>query len=79
MNDLIKKLKKISLKSDTYKNLPETPGVYIFFKNEIPVYVGKAINLKRRVSSYFDIDLEVKNGKMVTGANYLSYIRVIRT
>ena len=36
------------------KKLPETPGVYLFknAKNEI-LYIGKAANLKRRVSSYF--------------------------
>ena len=37
-----------------YKNLPEMPGVYIM-KNATGgiLYVGKAANLRRRVSSYF--------------------------
>ena len=35
------------------KQVPSTPGVYKFFsKNEI-IYIGKAKNLKKRVSSYF--------------------------
>ena len=36
------------------KSLPEEPGVYQFFDkdNEI-IYIGKAKNLKKRVSSYF--------------------------
>ncbi len=35
------------------KEVPSTPGVYKFFsKNEI-IYIGKAKNLKKRVSSYF--------------------------
>lgn len=34
--------------------LPETPGVYQYFSDEDKIiYVGKAKNLKRRVSSYF--------------------------
>ncbi|MBS3124004.1 excinuclease ABC subunit UvrC [Candidatus Woesearchaeota archaeon] len=35
-------------------NLPEDPGVYLFKddKNDI-IYVGKAINLRKRISSYF--------------------------
>ncbi len=35
------------------KKVPETPGVYKFFKNSEIIYIGKAKNLKKRVSSYF--------------------------
>ena len=35
-------------------NLPELPGIYQYFdKNDEIIYIGKAKNLKRRVSSYF--------------------------
>jgi excinuclease ABC subunit C len=33
--------------------IPSTPGVYKFFSNHEIIYIGKAKNLKKRVSSYF--------------------------
>tara|TARA_B100000965_G_scaffold124007_1_gene102604 strand:+ start:6940 stop:8724 length:1785 start_codon:yes stop_codon:yes gene_type:complete len=35
------------------KNVPNTPGVYKFFNNHEIIYIGKAKDLKKRVSSYF--------------------------
>ena len=36
-------------------NLPENPGIYQYLNTEGHIiYVGKAKNLKRRVSSYFN-------------------------
>ena len=36
------------------EQLPEEPGIYIFKDaNGVPVYVGKALNLRQRVKSYF--------------------------
>lgn len=35
-------------------NIPEKPGVYLYFdKNEKIIYIGKAKNLKKRITSYF--------------------------
>ena len=35
------------------KKIPSTPGIYKFFHNSEIIYIGKAKNLKKRVSSYF--------------------------
>ncbi|MEG1748605.1 MAG: excinuclease ABC subunit UvrC [Tannerellaceae bacterium] len=41
--------------SDILSVIPETPGCYQYFDDEgVIIYVGKAKNLKRRVSSYFN-------------------------
>ena len=37
------------------KTAPKDPGVYIFYHNQIPLYVGKASNLKNRLQSYLKI------------------------
>lgn len=39
---------------DVVQRLPETPGIYKFYDDEnVLIYVGKAKNIKKRVTSYF--------------------------
>jgi excinuclease ABC subunit C len=53
------------LKKD-YKNLPDTPGVYIMKGSDGEIlYVGKAGNLRRRVSSYFERPHDVRIERLV--------------
>ena len=76
MTDLLKKLPKLKINPRVYRELPESAGLYVFFNQKTPIYIGKAINLKRRVSSYFDLDLGIKTSKMINEAKELSYVRV---
>ena len=59
------------------KNLPERPGVYLMRDAEGKViYVGKAIKLKRRVSSYFRHQhLSPRLNKLVSLIEDISIIR----
>src|SRR3989344_592503 len=44
------------------KSAPKDPGIYIFYRGRIPLYVGKASNLKNRLKSYLAItDLKTKS------------------
>lgn len=58
--------------------LPDTPGVYIYYNAEgVVIYVGKAKNLKRRVSSYFNRDHDVVRTRLLVRAIHdMNYIVV---
>ena len=60
------------------KNLPSKPGVYLMHdKNNNIIYVGKAISLKRRVTSYFRKTNKTERiKKMVSLVDYFEYIVV---
>lgn len=60
------------------KKLPDKPGVYIMHdKNDKIIYVGKAINLKRRVTSYFRKTNKTKRiQNMVALIDHFEYIVV---
>lgn len=64
--------------SDTLKILPQSPGCYQFIdeKNKV-IYVGKAKNLKKRVSSYFNKYQEnAKTRVLVKNIRQIKYIVV---
>ncbi len=66
------------MEAKDFKKLPSFPGVY-FFKNRRGkiIYVGKAINLKKRVASYFQKNLELaKTQALVTEISAIDFIEV---
>lgn len=60
------------------KNLPKTPGVYLYRNKEGRViYVGKAVNLKARVSSYFTgIPDSLKTEQLIKNIASLEHLTV---
>jgi len=67
---------KFSKDRKILSKLPQVPGVYLFWQGERIIYVGKAVNLRNRVSSYVAKGLSSKTLAMVNGANAISFIKV---
>jgi DNA polymerase-3 subunit epsilon len=63
----VKRLLKIpslppQLAPDALENLPEGPGVYRFYGvNDLPIYIGKSVNLRDRIRSHFSSDYRSAN------------------
>lgn len=61
---------------DKVKTLPDSPGIYQYFdKNDTIIYIGKAKNLKKRVSSYFNRTQD--NGKTRVLVKQIVYIKFL--
>lgn len=70
-----------NLKKADIDNLPETPGVYIFWgqqgEDEIVLYVGKSVNVKKRVMNHFSsAKFSKKEDRMF---NEITRVEVIKT
>jgi DNA polymerase III subunit epsilon len=69
----VKRLLKIpslppQLAPDALENLPEGPGVYRFHGvNDLPLYIGKSINLRDRVRAHFSSDHRSANDIRLSG------------
>lgn len=67
--------KRLAYLKGIVSRLPEKPGSYQFYDNEhIIIYVGKAKNLKARVSSYFHTEVDRFKTKVLVSKIYdISY------
>ncbi len=58
------------------KQTPESPGVYIFKRSARPLYVGKAENLRKRLSSYFRKNISEKVRALRAEATKLEWTKL---
>ena len=58
------------------KNITSRPGIYKFLDNKSKIiYIGKALNLKKRISSYFsNPNSSIKTTKLVQNINDIQTI-----
>ena len=73
-------LKRTAYLKNIVLNMPEKPGTYQFYDNEKTIiYVGKAKNLKRRVSSYFHKEVDRFKTKILVSKIYDITYSVVKT
>jgi excinuclease ABC subunit C len=72
----IKNLRRLANQKQSLKEFPENSGIYIFWQKSLPIYIGKAINLKARLESYFSLKLSPKTARMVEEADSISFLEV---
>lgn len=66
-----------NMNEESFANIPQTPGVYIFEDEQgAPLYVGKSVNLRQRVMSHFANDTRIaKEMKLSQGSHNISFIQ----
>jgi excinuclease ABC subunit C len=60
-------------KNDIQK-APSQTGIYIFYENKVPIYIGKAINIKARLLSHLkNAETDRKEGLIISKANKVAW------
>jgi DNA polymerase-3 subunit epsilon len=67
------------LAPEVMDDVPEGPGVYIFYgDNDIPLYVGKSVNLRSRVLGHFAADTRIaKDMRLCQQVRRLDWIETV--
>lgn len=73
---MLANIKKYTFSKINLATISQEPGVYIFWSEKFPLYVGKSVNLKLRIKSYQMGKLLPKTAKMIKQSKYFSYIVV---
>lgn len=65
-----------NMESTAFDIIPNSPGVYTFHdKNDIPIYIGKSITLRKRVMSHFAQDTAIdKEMKLSLNTHSITHI-----
>lgn len=60
---------------DSLKSIPPSIGVYIFKQKKIPLYIGKAVNLKTRLISHLEnAKLDAKEQAIISNSDSIEYL-----
>jgi len=76
MENKIAGIKRVPLNRSNINKAPESPGVYIFRQKNRVLYIGKSINIRKRLLSYTLKFLSTKTRQMVKDSDSISWIMV---
>ncbi|MEK9179082.1 MAG: nucleotide excision repair endonuclease [Patescibacteria group bacterium] len=55
-------------------SIPQTTGVYFFKnKNDIPIYIGKAINIRKRIRQHIEDRENPKEQAIINNTNHIEW------
>ena len=63
----------MAVKKQDIRESPAMPGVYIFRKGDVPLYIGKAVDLKKRLVSYFRGRVNDKIARLRAEADHVEW------
>ncbi|MCL4366898.1 exonuclease domain-containing protein [Patescibacteria group bacterium] len=66
----------VNLEKEVIDRLPAGPGVYIFYADKVPIYVGKSLHIKERVMSHFSADL--RSNKELNITQQITSVQVVQ-
>ncbi len=69
------KAKDLKIAKINFKKIPNTSGVYLFLDStKKAIYIGKAVNLRHRLSGYFQGKITNKTAQIIKNANKIKLI-----
>lgn len=68
-------MKAVFFQKKDFLQVPQDTGVYFFLKNNTPLYIGKAINLRARVASHIrNSELDQKESLIISQTDHIKII-----